>query len=80
MAKEKQIQMPESWLIAVYRYMHGDDSQRDFILKGIENKVKRMMEHDLYSIMHDKNKTDEEREQARQSYLNSKGIPENFRW
>lgn len=80
MAKEKQIQMPESWLIAVHRYMHGDESQRDLIIKGIENKVKRMMEHDLYSIMHDQSKTDEERDQARQSYLNSKGIPADFRW
>ena len=80
MAKEKQIQMPESWFMAVVRYMHGAEEEKDFILQGIQDKVKKVMEHDLYSIMHDPTKTPEERERARQQYLNSKGIPKDFRW
>lgn len=80
MAKEKQIQMPESWFMSVVRYMHGAESEKDFVMQGIQNKVKRTMEHDLYSIMHDTSKTQAERESARKKYLESKGIPENFRW
>ena len=80
MAKEKQIQMPESWFMAVVRYMYGAEQEKDFIIQGIQDKVKRTMEHDLYSVMHDTSKTQEEREKARKKYLESKGIPEDFRW
>lgn len=80
MAKEKQIQMPESWFMSVVRYMYGADQERDFILQGIQDKLKRTMEHDLYSVMHDTSKSKEEREKARKKYLESKGIPVDFRW
>ena len=80
MAKEKQIQMPESWFMAVVRYMYGAEQEKDFIIQGIQDKMKRTMEHDLYSVMHDTSKTREEREKARKKYLESKGIPESFQW
>lgn len=80
MSKEKQVQMPESWFLAVCRYIAGNESEYEFIKSGIQAKIKRTMEHDLYSITHDQTKTLAEREQARQAYLNSKGIPEDFRW
>ena len=80
MSKEKQVQMPESWFLAVCRYIAGNESEYEFIKSGIQAKIKRTMEHDLYSIMHDQAMTPEEREQARKKYLESKGIPEDFQW
>lgn len=80
MAKEKQIQMPESWFIAVCRYIAGNENDYETVKQGIMDKFKRTAEHDLYSIMHNPNKTQEEKEKARQAYLDSKGIPDAFRW
>lgn len=45
----------------------------------LSHKLDKMIDHDLYT----KTKTaptPEEREQARQQYLDRKGIPEAFRW
>lgn len=80
MAREKQIQMPESWFLAVCRYVAGNESDYETVRQGIMDKFKRNAEHDLYTIMHNPDKTLEEKENARQAYLESKGIPEAFRW
>lgn len=49
------------------------------IKQELENKMDRMVMHDLYG----KSKTaptEEEREQARKEYLDRRGVPESFRW
>ena len=50
------------------------------LAKILRIKLDKMAEHDLYSIYKDKTKTAEEQEQARQKYLEQKGIPNDFRW
>lgn len=47
--------------------------------RKLDEKLNKLMEHYFYT----KSKTaptDEEREKARQEYLNRKGIPQSFRW
>ena len=49
------------------------------IRTGLEQKLKAMSDRQLYS----KYKTAEsesEREEARQQYLDSRGVPEDYRW
>lgn len=81
--KEKQIQIPETLWNDIVVFMLAE-SQRDKdrynrIERGILDKIERMIEHELYT----KFKTapsDQEREKARQEYLDKKGIPKSFRW
>lgn len=46
----------------------------------LQNKIDKMEQRDYYSKFKDKNLTPKEREKWRIQYLDSKGIPENFRW
>lgn len=48
--------------------------------RGLHDKLDRMVSRELYSTMHDSSKSPQEREKARQDYLDSRGIPESFRW
>ncbi len=48
--------------------------------QGLRDKLDRMVARELYTTMHDTTKSPQEREEARQAYLDSKGIPESFRW
>lgn len=50
------------------------------VQKVLERKVNSMYLHDLYSKSMDKTLSEKEREKARQQYLDSKGIPDAFRW
>lgn len=45
----------------------------------IENKVRSMTEHDLYTTYKTAT-SEEEKEKARKEYLESRGIPSSFRW
>lgn len=47
---------------------------------GLHDKLDRMVSRELYSTMHDSSKSPQERETARQDYLDSRGIPSSFRW
>lgn len=80
--KEKSISIPqELWLDIVYYFMieDGTSSRVPRIRRGITNKLERMIEHDLYTE-YKTAKSEEEKEQARKKYLESKGIPADFRW
>ena len=46
----------------------------------LQGKIDKMEQRDYYSKFKDKNLTPKEREKWRIQYLDSKGIPENFRW
>lgn len=45
----------------------------------VMSKIQRMVEHDLYTT-YKTAATEEEKEKARQRYLDEKGIPASFRW
>lgn len=82
MQKEKQIQIPKLLYIKLCQYFlleqRGTELEES-IIKGLNDKLDRYIDNELYT----KSKTaptDEEREKARQEYLDRKGIPQSFRW
>ena len=81
--KEKQIQVPEKLftLMAAYILMEQHQTEENYkiIEKGIHEKIDRMLNHDLYT-KYKTAPTDEQKEKARQEYLERKNIPTDFRW
>ena len=81
MNKEKQVQIPQKALICLFKYFLIEKTEEDekAIIKALESKLEAMIRHDLYT----KSKvaeTDEEREKARQEYLDRIGMHKDFRW
>lgn len=67
-------------LVRVHLAEVDDPKILDRVRAGIQTKFDAMTARDLYGIMHDPEKTAAEREDARQRYLDQRGIPESFRW
>ena len=81
MSKEKQSQIPTTTLYSLFRYFLIERNEEDekLITKALEDKLEAMVRHDLYT----KSKvaeTEEEREKARQEYLDRIGMRDSFRW
>lgn len=57
----------------------SDRADLESLRKILSDKLRRMVEHDLYTT-YKTAASDADREAARQKYLESKGIPESFRW
>ena len=60
-------------------HLCGEDCYEEEIRDGLEEKLEAMQRHELYSkykTAPDKTK----REEARQEYLDSRGVPEGYRW
>ena len=76
----KNVQIPQELFMKLLRYhLLDDDSCADDVKKGLEQKMNTMVERELYT----KSKTaptEEEREKARQEYLDRRGILADFRW
>ena len=76
----KNIQIPQELFMKLLRYhLLDDDSCTEDGKKGLEQKMNTMVERELYT----KSKTaptEEEREKARQEYLDTRGIQADFRW
>lgn len=76
----KQVQIPQELFVQlIYYHLMEDDSYIDEIKIGLEKKLDALVLRELYG----KSKTaptEEEREKARQEYLDRRGIPESFRW
>ena len=82
-SKPKTVQISEELFMDLCRVVLGGLDDPDIVLRasrGLHDKLDRMVARDLYSTMHDPLKSPQEREKARQDYLNSKGIPTSFRW
>lgn len=76
----KNIQIPYDLFVALVQYhlMENDDCI-DIIRQGLEKKLDSLVLHDIYA----KSKTaltEEEREKARQEYLDRRGVRDSFRW
>ena len=93
MEKQKQVQIPEETFFDALIICHSilDNEIRDCLdqdklevverfQKALEVKLDKMVLHDIYTKSKDSNLTDEEREKARQEYLDRKGIHANFRY
>ena len=76
----KNVQVPQQLFMKLLRYhLLDDDSCTEDVKKGLEQKRDTMVERELYT----KSKTaptEEEREKARQEYLDRRGIQADFRW
>ena len=76
----KQVQIPQELFVQlIYYHLMEDDSYIDEIRIGLEKKLDALVLRELYG----KSKTaltEEEREKARQEYLDRRGIPDSFRW
>ena len=56
-----------------------DDDYEDEIKHGLEQKLEAMVRHEWYA-KYKTASTLEEREAARQRYLDERGVPQSFRW
>ena len=81
MNREKHAQIPLKTLFSLFRYFLIEKTEEDekAIIKALEDKLEGMVRHELYT----KSKiaeTEEEREKARQEYLDRIGMHKDFRW
>lgn len=78
---DKQVKISKELFVKLVKlFLIGDNSQYTDCKAGIQNKFDKMYRRELYTIYSNKELSPQEREQARQTYLEAKGIPENFRW
>ena len=83
----KQIQIDETLFYDILRYVITIDEGQEVptaelhkrVIDGLADKCKKISDRELYTI-YKTAKSEKEREKARQAYLDSKGIPESFRW
>ena len=80
------IQIPESLFYDILRYYvitsEGGEVPEELdkrVFNGLTDKIQKMTDRELYTA-YKTAPTEEEREKARQKYLDSKGMPESFRW
>ena len=76
----KNVQISEKLFISLLKYhlVEIDDVLPE-IKKGLEEKLEAMVRRDLYT-KYKTAPTEEEREMARQEYLEKVGMHRNFRW
>jgi len=76
----KNVQIPYELFIDLIRFhLFGLDENEAKIRMGLERKLSTMCDRELYTKYKTAG-TDAEREEARQKYLDSRGILEDFRW
>lgn len=93
MYKEKNVQIPEQvfYDACLVCYNILNDEIRACLRKdeleiverletALNAKIDKMIDHATYTMSKNQNATAEEREVARQKYLDRKGIHKNFRW
>lgn len=76
------IQIPEELFVKLYKFHSGlDQSEANAaaIRAGLEAKLDAAMRRSYYGDMHNKALSPEDRERARQAYLDAVGVPESFR-
>lgn len=82
MEKQKQVQIPEElfndFLMLVF--CEYDEEVQARCEKGLKEKLDKIVLRDIYSKSKDTSLTEEEREKARQEYLDRKGIHTDFRY
>lgn len=76
----KQIQIPEELFIFLMKYHLLDmEEVQPEIEKGLMDKMDSITMRLLYS-KYKTAPTEEEKQKARQEYLDKRGVPESFRW
>ncbi|MBR1441914.1 MAG: complexin-2 [Firmicutes bacterium] len=80
--KEKNIQIPLSLFLNCFKLLVCDVGSPELYedtKNALQTKFEAIARRELYT-KYKTAKTDEEREQARQQYLDSAGIPQEYRW
>ena len=74
------VQIPYDLFVALVEYhlAYGDDYAGE-IRQGLEQKLDALVRHELYA-KYKTAPTEEKREQARQEYLDKRGVFPDFRW
>lgn len=76
----KNVQISQELFVALLHYhLSGENEYEEIIEQGLEQKLDAMLRHELYA-KYKTAPTEEQREQARQEYLDRRGVPESFRW
>ena len=76
----KSVQISYDLFVALVKYhLAYDDDYAEEIHQGLEQKLDALVRHELYA-KYKTAPTAEEREQARQEYLDKRGIFPDFRW
>lgn len=78
----KNVQIPQELFFELVRYFCLDDTSTErykAISGALEDKLDKMIRHETYSASKTA-ETPEEREKARQRYLDLVGIHKDFRW
>ncbi len=77
----KNIQISQELFLKIFRYFEFDCLELEpEIKKELNEKLDALWKHELYSKYKNKSLSDEEREQARQEYLDAVGIHKDWRW
>ena len=76
----KSVQIPYELFVALVEYhLAYDDDCAEEIRPGLEQKLDSMVRHELYA-KYKTALTQEDREKARQEYLDKRGVWDSFRW
>lgn len=81
----KNVQIPQELLYDLFRYFLLDEDEDDrndtqeAIITALEAKLEALVRHDLYTRSKTAD-TPQEREEARQAYLDRVGMRQSYRW
>lgn len=76
----KNVQIPYELFVSLLRYYLMEDNDcLNEIRQGLEQKLDSMVCYELYA-KYKTALTQEDREKARQEYLDKRGVPDSFRW
>lgn len=76
----KNVQITYELFLNLIRYhLLEEDDPAEEIQKALEQKLEAMIDRQLYS-QYKTAPTEEQREKARQEYLDRRGVPESYRW
>lgn len=76
----KNVQIPYDLFVNLVLYhLNGEGDFEEDIRLGLEQKLDAILNRQLYS-QYKTSPTEAQREQARQEYLDRRGVPENYRW
>ena len=76
----KNVQIPyKLFLDLVMYHLRGEDDYDEDIRQGLEEKLDAILSRMIYSE-YKTAPTEEQREKARQEYLDRRGIPQSYRW
>lgn len=76
----KSVQIPYDLFVDLVLYhLNSEDDFDEEIRQGLEQKLDAILNRQLYS-RYKTVPTEEQQEQARQEYLDRRGVPESYRW